>query len=111
MDMIAQHRNGQDKITYSKCPTPKTAFRSVSIQVQLNQELKVHTNTIVTPKTAFRSVSIQVQLNQELKVHTNTIVNILNVIPNLVLYFNRGIQDASLSLTKKNYSDSGVYSN
>ena len=29
-----------------------------------------------TPKTAFNPVSIQVQLNQELQVHTNTIANI-----------------------------------
>jgi len=30
-----------------ECPIPKTVFRSVSIQVQLNQELKVKTNTII----------------------------------------------------------------
>ena len=38
----------------SKCLTPKTALRSVSIQVQLNQELKTHMNTIanINPDTA-----------------------------------------------------------
>ena len=38
----------------SRCLTPKTAFRSVSIQVQLNQELKTHMNTIanINPDTA-----------------------------------------------------------
>ena len=61
-----------------------------------------------------RYLCYKMQLNQELKVQKNTIAYInpsrynsvcnLNVIPNLVLYLRRVIQDASCWLTMKNYS-------
>ena len=62
-----------------------------------------------------RYLSYKIQLNQELKVHTNTIINInqdttqsywlqLNIILNKYPPFNRVIQDTSCSITKKNFS-------
>ena len=44
-----------------KCRTPKTTFRPVSIQVQLNPEPKVHTNTLsnINPETAYPTDTTQ----------------------------------------------------
>ena len=73
----------------SKCLTPKTHYRPVSIQVQLNQKFKVHPNTIasINPDTAHSIYSL-VSVPQERKVHTNTIANInINLKDFLLTFF------------------------
>ena len=121
LNLGTQGSHQQHHIQYQSRCDSVCILRCLSSKIQLNQELKVHRNTIAninsdTAQSVFSGIcllqdTIQTGTQGSHEYHNQyqsiyDSVCILGIIPNLS--FKKVIQDASCLLTKKNYSHSVI---